>query len=95
MEDNMPTFVVERDLEGAGWLSAEQLEGIAHRACEIVDAMDHQVTWVESYVTEDKFYCVYIAPDVAAVQEHAMRGELPISRVAEVFKKFGPEADHA
>jgi hypothetical protein len=89
----MPTFVVERDLEGAGWLSAEQLQGIAHRACEVLGDMEDKVTWVESYVTEDKFYCVYIAPDVAAVQEHAMRGDLPISRVAEVFRKFGPEAD--
>lgn len=86
----MPTFVVERELEGAGWLSADQLQGIAQRSCLVLADMEQTIEWVESYITEDKFYCVYNAPDLATLTEHARRVGLPISCVCEVCRKVNP-----
>lgn len=87
----MATFVVEWELEGAGWLSAEQLQGIARRCRTVGLEMESRLQWLKSYVTENKFYCVYIATDVAAVQEHARRGEFPVSQISEVIREVDPE----
>jgi len=86
----MPKFVIERDIPGAGSLSAEQVKGIAQTSCGVLADMGPQVQWLESYVTADKIYCVYIAPDEQGVREHATRGGFPANRVSEVTRMIDP-----
>ncbi|MCA9738986.1 MAG: DUF4242 domain-containing protein [Gemmatimonadota bacterium] len=86
----MPRYVIERDLPGAGALGPDQLAGISRKSCEVVDAMEPQIQWVHSYVTDDRIYCVYVAPDEAAVREHARRGGFPATRVSEVRAVIDP-----
>lgn len=86
----MPKFVIERDIPGAGSLSAEQVKGIAQTSCSVLVDMGPQVQWLESYVTADKIYCVYIAPDEQGVLEHATRGGFPANRVSEVTRMIDP-----
>jgi hypothetical protein len=85
----MPKFVIERDIPGAGKLSAEELQGISRKSCGVLDGMP-AVQWVQSYVTDDKIYCVYIAPDEAAVREHAKRGGFPANRVSRIRTMIDP-----
>ena len=77
----MPKFVIERELPGAGKLTAEQLQGISQKSCSVLRELGPQVQWVQSYVTGDKLYCVYIAPDADAVREHARRGGFPANSI--------------
>ncbi len=86
----MPKFVIEREIPGAGSLSAEELKGIAQTSCGVLADMGPQVQWLESYVTADKIYCVYIAPDEQGVLEHASRGGFPANRVSEVTRMIDP-----
>ena len=86
----MPKFLIEREIEGAGALSAEELQGISQKSCGVLGEMGPQIQWVESYVTGDKVYCVYIAPDEAAVREHATRGGFPANRVSEIKRTIDP-----
>ena len=86
----MPKFVIERDLPGAGALSPQQLQDISSKSCGVLHAMGPQIQWVESFVTDDKIYCVYIAPDEAAVREHATRGGFPANRVSQVRNMIDP-----
>lgn len=86
----MPRYVIERDLPGAGALGADQLTGISRKSCEVLDAMGPQIQWVHSYVTDDRIYCVYLAPDEDAVREHARRGGFPATRVSEVRAVIDP-----
>jgi len=85
----MPKFVIEREIPGAGKLSPVQLQGIAETSCGVLRQMP-QVQWIHSYVTDDKIYCVYIAPDEAAVREHAKRGGFPANRVSAVREIIDP-----
>ena len=80
----MPKYVIERDIPGAGKLSAEQLHAIAQKSCGVLQGMGPQVQWIQSFVTDDKIYCVYLAPNEEAVREHARRGDFPANRVARV-----------
>ncbi len=80
----MPKYVIEREIPGAGKLTAEQLHGIAGKSCGVLQAMGPAIQWVQSYVTDDKIYCVYIAPDEKAVREHAKRGGFPANKVSQV-----------
>ncbi|HYH85280.1 MAG TPA: DUF4242 domain-containing protein, partial [Pyrinomonadaceae bacterium] len=73
----MPKFLIEREIPGAGDLDARELQAISEKSCGVLREMGPQIQWVESYVTGDKVYCVYIAPDEAAVREHATRGGFP------------------
>lgn len=73
----MPKYVIERDLPGAGDLSPEQLHGIAQTSCNVLSGLGPQIQWVQSYVTADKIYCVYIAPNEDIVREHAQQGGFP------------------
>ncbi len=91
----MPKFVIEREIPGAGSLTAEQLKGISQTSCGVLSAMGPQIQWVESYVTDDKVYCVYIAPDEAAVREHAARGQFPANSVAQVRGMIDPTTAEA
>ena len=86
----MPKFLIEREIPGAGGLSAEELQGISQKSCGVLREMGPQIQWVESYVTGDKVYCVYIAPDEAAVREHASRGGFPANRVSEIKQMIDP-----
>jgi len=80
----MPKYVIEREIPNAGKLSTQELKAISQKSCGVLNAMGPQIQWLQSYVTGDKIYCVYIAPDEAAVREHANRGGFPANRVSEV-----------
>jgi hypothetical protein len=86
----MPKFVIERNLPGAGSLTAEQLQGISQKSCGILNQLGPKVQWVQSYVTDDKIYCVYIAPSAKEVLEHAQQGGFPANVVAEVRTIIDP-----
>ena len=86
----MPKFLIEREIPGAGDLKPEELQAISQKSCSVLQEMGPQIQWVESYVTGDKVYCVYIAPDEAAVREHATRGGFPANRVSEIKGMIDP-----
>jgi hypothetical protein len=86
----MPKYVIERELPGAGALSAEQLQGISQKSCGVLKSLGPQIQWLQSYVTKDKIYCVYIAPNEAMVREHAKQGGFPANRVSEVKTIIDP-----
>ncbi len=86
----MPKYVIEREIPGAGTLTAEQLQGISQTSCGVLKLMGPQIQWLESYVTDDKVYCIYIAPDVATIAEHAKQGGFPANRIAEVKSVIDP-----
>jgi hypothetical protein len=86
----MPKFLIEREIPGAGDLKPEELQAISQKSCGVLQEMGPQIQWVESYVTGDKVYCVYIAPDEAAVREHARRGGFPANRVSEIKRMIDP-----
>lgn len=86
----MPKFLIEREIPGAGQLSAEELKGISAKSCSVLKELGPQVQWVQSYVTGDKVYCVYLAPDEKAVRKHAEMGSFPANRVSEVRATIDP-----
>ena len=86
----MPKFIIERDIPGAGSLSAEEQRAIARKSCGVLNEMGSQIQWHESYVTQDKVYCVYIAADEETVREHARRGGFPATRVSQVSSMMDP-----
>lgn len=86
----MPKYVIERDLEGAGKLSSNDLQGISRKSCDVLEQLGPKVQWVESYVTDDKIYCVYIAPDETLIRKHAEMGEFPITAINEVKTIIDP-----
>jgi len=88
--DEMPKFVIERELPGAGKLSKDQLQGISQTSCGVLRNLGPQIQWVRSYVTDDKIYCVYIAPDAEMIREHARQGGFPANKVSEVKTTIDP-----
>ncbi|GAB6140886.1 hypothetical protein JCM14076_16150 [Methylosoma difficile] len=86
----MPKFIIEREIPDAGKLSAQDLQSISQKSCSILNAMGPSIQWLESYVTDDKIYCVYIAPDAAAIQQHAEQGGFPANRISEVKTIIDP-----
>jgi hypothetical protein len=86
----MPKYVIERELPGAGKLSPQELRAISQKSCGVLNEMGPQIQWLQSYVTPDKIYCIYIAPDAEAVREHARRGGFPANRVEEVATMIDP-----
>ena len=86
----MPKFVIERTIPGAGALTPQDLQAISQKSCGILRQMGPEIQWVESFVTQDKIYCVYIAPDAEAVREHAKQGGFPVDSVAEVKNVISP-----
>ncbi len=86
----MPKFVIEREIPGAGNLSAQELRGISQKSCGVLQEMGTQIQWIQSYVTNDKIYCVYIAENEAMVREHAQKGGFPANLVAEVKSVIDP-----
>lgn len=86
----MPKFVIERIIPGAGALTQEQITGISQTSCAVLKSMGPQIQWVESFVTDDKIYCIYIAPDEATVRQHAEKGGFPANSVAQVRRMIDP-----
>lgn len=86
----MPKYVIEREIPGAGQLSSSDLQGISQTSCKVLGEMGPQIQWVESYVTDDKIYCVYIAPEEQMVRDHAAQGGFPANRVSEVRSIIDP-----
>ncbi len=86
----MPKFLIEREIPGAGKLSPQELQGISQKSCSVLSGMGPQIQWLESYVTDDKVYCVYIAPNEAVVREHARQGGFPANRISEIRSLIDP-----
>lgn len=86
----MPKFVIEREIPGAGNLTQEELQGISQKSCNVLHELGPSVQWLQSYVTPDKVYCVYIAPDREAIFKHAEMGGFPANAVSEVVDIIDP-----
>ena len=86
----MPKFVIEREIPGAGSFTSEQIQAISQKSCGVLRNLGPQIQWVHSYVTDDKIYCVYIAPNEAMVREHAAQGGFPANSVAQVRRVIDP-----
>jgi len=86
----MPKYVIERELPGAGKLSKEQLQGISRKSCDVLREMGPQIQWLESYVTSDRIYCVYIASNEEMIRQHAKTGGFPADRISEVKQVIDP-----
>ncbi|MDA2925045.1 DUF4242 domain-containing protein, partial [Acidobacteria bacterium AH-259-L09] len=82
--------VIEREIPGAGKLSPQELQAISHKSCGVLKQMGPQIQWVQSYVTDDKVYCVYIAPNEEMIREHAQQGGFPVNRVSEIRSVIDP-----
>jgi hypothetical protein len=86
----VPKYVIERDIPGAGNLSAAELKAISQKSCSVLGELGPQIQWQQSYVTGDKVYCIYIAPNEHLVREHANRGGFPANRISEVATVIDP-----
>ncbi len=86
----MPKYVIERLIPGAGKLSPEELRSISQRSCDVLNELGPQITWVQSYVTDNKLFCVYIAPNEEMVREHAKRGGFPANHISQVATLIDP-----
>jgi hypothetical protein len=86
----MPRYVIEREIPGAGKLSSQELQAISQKSCGVLNKMGPQIQWLQSYVTGDKVYCVYIAANEELVREHAKQGGFPANRVSEVTSVIDP-----
>ncbi|MFY8274766.1 DUF4242 domain-containing protein [Pseudoalteromonas sp. SSDWG2] len=86
----MPKYVIEREVEGAGQLSGADLQGISVKSCDVLQQLGPTIQWVESYVTGNKIFCVYIAPDESLIEQHARMGEFPITAIHEVKNVIDP-----
>ena len=86
----MPKYLIERELPGAGQLSAADLKAISQKSCSVLNTLGPQIQWVQSYVTADKIYCVYIAPNAEMVKQHAEQGGFPANRISEIRVGIDP-----
>ena len=86
----MPKYLIEREIPGAGGLSPQDLQAISQKSCGILEEMGPKIQWIESYVTEDKIYCVYLAPNEEMVREHASKGGFPANKISEVKSVISP-----
>jgi hypothetical protein len=86
----MPKYVIERELPGAGQLSPQQLQAVSQTSCGVLRKLGPEIQWVHSYVTQDKIYCIYIAPNEALIREHASQGGFPANRISEIKSMIDP-----
>jgi len=86
----MPKYVIEREIPGAGKLSAAELKAISQTSCNVLREMGSEIQWLQSYVTDDKLYCIYIAPNEEMVREHARLGEFPANSVSQISTIIDP-----
>jgi hypothetical protein len=86
----MPKFLIEREIPGAGKLTDQELQGISQTSCNVLQKLGPQIQWVQSYVTGDKVYCVYISPNEELIREHAAQGGFPANRISEIKSIIDP-----
>lgn len=86
----MPKYIIEREIPGAGKLTTEQLQGVSQKSCGVIRQLGQELQWVESFVTADKLYCVYLAPSEELIREHARIGGFPASRISQVLRVIDP-----
>jgi hypothetical protein len=86
----MPKYVIEREIPAAGKLTPKELQAISQKSCGVLREMGPQIQWVHSYVTDDKIYCVYVAPNEEAVRKHAQQGGFPANRISRVRSMIDP-----
>jgi hypothetical protein len=86
----MPKYVIERELPGAGQLTPQQLQAISQKSCGVLRKLGPEIQWVHSYVTQDKIYCIYNAPNEQLIREHARQGGFPVNRISEVKSVIDP-----
>ena len=91
----MPKFVIERELTGAGKLPRQELQAISQKSCSVLREMGPQIQWQQSFVTDDKIYCIYIAPDEEAIKTHARKGGFPANRISAVRAVIDPTTAEA
>ena len=90
LEDAMPEFLIERDMPGIGRLGPEDLRHASQTSCSVLDELGPRIQWVQSWVTDDKLYCVYRAPDEELIREHGRRGGFPVNKVSQVRNMISP-----
>jgi cell division inhibitor SulA len=86
----MPKYVIEREIPGAGNMSPQELQSVSQKSCSVLQNLGPQIQWLHSYVTGDKIYCIYIAPNEAMVREHAQQGGFPANRISEIKTVIDP-----
>jgi hypothetical protein len=86
----MPKYVIEREIPGAGNMSAQDLQGASQKSCSVIRNLGPQIQWVESYVTADKLYCIYVAPNEEIIRDHAKQGGFPANRISEIKTMIDP-----
>jgi cell division inhibitor SulA len=86
----MPKFVIEREIPGLGDMSAQQLQAVSEKSCCVLRNLGPQIQWLHSYVTQDKLYCVYIAPDEEMIREHARQGGFPANKISRILRTIDP-----
>jgi Nickel responsive protein SCO4226-like len=86
----MPKYVIERELPGAGQLTPDQLQAVSQKSCSVLRNLGPEIQWVHSYVTDDKIYCIYIAPNEQLIREHATQGGFPANRISEIRQTIDP-----
>jgi hypothetical protein len=86
----MPKYIIEREIPGAGKLTSDELAGISRRSCAIIHELGPDIQWMESFVTPDKLYCIYIARDEEIIRRHAFEGGFPANRISEVKRVIDP-----
>jgi hypothetical protein len=89
-EEEMPKYVIEREMPGVGKLSPAELQGASQKSCSVLRDLGPEIQWLQSYVTDDKLYCVYIAPNEELIREHAAKGGFPANRISEVRTIIDP-----
>jgi hypothetical protein len=91
----MQKYIIERDIPGLGGLTPAELQAVSEKSCTIIDQLRPQLQWIESYVTADKLYCIYLASSEEAIREHATRGGFPANRISRVLRLIDPTTAHA
>jgi hypothetical protein len=86
----MPKYVIERDVPGAGKLTPDELRGVSQKSCNVLSKLGPEIQWIHSYVTADKIYCIYRAPNEAMIREHAKQGGFPANKISEVSTIIEP-----
>jgi hypothetical protein len=86
----MPKYIIERELPGAGELGDDQIQGISQKSCQVLAELGPKIQWVESFMTDDKIYCVYIAPNKEIIEKHAQKGGFPANKISQVRRTIDP-----
>jgi hypothetical protein len=91
----MPKFVIEREIPGLGDMSDQQMQAVSEKSCSVLRNLGPRIQWLHSYATQDKLYCVYIAPDEETIREHARQGGFPANNIAKILRVIDPTTAEA